>query len=166
MLALRITQPLGRQHQGPIGLWQRVRAPPAAFAGIEDRLEPELAPQRARHQHGPPARRLVGLHGVAAGLRCRPHSLAVEQADQGLQVRGEEILPAEVGDDPLLRLPVFPVGLDETEVFVSKAGAAANFAGAQVHRLSRVYTGTEPTPAREYVVPTRAATFRLSLGFR
>jgi hypothetical protein len=84
---------------------------------------------------------LLGLHGF--GLTCagRPRRLATEHAHQGIEVRGEEILPTEIGDDPLLGVPVVPVGFDETEVFVGDAGAAADFDRAQVHRLSRVYTG-------------------------
>ena len=45
----------------------------------------------------------------------------------------EEVLSSEIGDDALLDLTAFAVGLDDTDVFVDGAAFGADFHGSRVH---------------------------------
>jgi hypothetical protein len=45
----------------------------------------------------------------------------------------EEVLSTEIGDDALLDLTAFAVGLDDTDVFIDGAAFRANFHGSRVH---------------------------------
>ena len=45
----------------------------------------------------------------------------------------EEVLASEVGDDALLDLAAFAVGLDDADVFVDGAAGGADFDGSRVH---------------------------------
>ena len=50
--------------------------------------------------------------------------LALDQANQRIEVRCEQVLAAEVTDDALLVLAVVAVGLDQTDVLMLDALAA------------------------------------------
>jgi hypothetical protein len=54
----------------------------------------------------------------------------LDNPDQVVEVRGEQVLASEVEHDTLLRAAVFPVGLDESDVLVGGAGAPAGLDGA------------------------------------
>ena len=45
-----------------------------------------------------------------------------KQADEGVQMRSEQILASEVGDDALLDLVAVAEGLDQAEVLVTAVG--------------------------------------------
>jgi len=47
----------------------------------------------------------------------------LEEADQGVEVRGEEILASEMGDDAPLDLVPFPIRFHQSEVFVAAIGS-------------------------------------------
>src|ERR1700680_3766120 len=60
-------------------------------------------------------------------------SLAGEEASELGEHFDEEVLPSEIGDDALLDLTAFAVGLDDTDVFVDGAAFGADFHGSRVH---------------------------------
>ncbi len=137
VLARRGTQPVRHQHQGAIRQGHPVRGAAPAL-GIEDAVQPQLGPERARHEHRAPVPGAERVHGPRRAARGRAR-LAAQQPDERVQMRGEQILAPEVTDDALLVLAVLAVGLDEPDVLVLDASAAGRLDGAQEHRhlLSR-----------------------------
>ena len=59
--------------------------------------------------------------------------VATEQSLEFGEDVDEEVFAAEVGDDALLDLAVFAVGLDDADVFVERAAGGADFHGSRVH---------------------------------
>ena len=80
----------------------------------------------------------AGSGEVIQGNPARRGGLVLEQADEGVQVRSEEILASEMRDDSLLDLVAVTEGLDEAEVLVTAVGG---FDGAEEQggRLLRHY---------------------------
>ncbi len=131
MLARRGTQAVGNQDQRPIRQHPAVDWPPAA-AALDDPLEAQLAPQRARHQHGPPIPRADRVHLPRAHSGAR--RVTAEQPGEAVEMRRQEIFAAQVADDALLVLAVFAIGLDESHIFVLASLATRRLDDAEIHR--------------------------------
>ena len=69
----------------------------------------------------------------SAGSGASAVVLAGEELAELGEDLDEEVLASEIGDDALLDLAVFAVGLDDADVFVDGAAGGADFDGSRVH---------------------------------
>jgi hypothetical protein len=132
MFAAGMDEAIGQQHKGAVT--ERRPLPGLAEQRIEDVPQPELLKQGADDEHGSPG---GGFKDFEVGSRhfADQRRLASEQALQLRQQGGQEILAAEVGNDPLLDLAVLAVGLDDTDIDVDGAVGGGHFDGAEVHGI-------------------------------
>jgi hypothetical protein len=137
MFATRRGEPVGDQHQSAIA--QRCRVATAAPGElVERRLQPELAPQLERHQHGSPIpcphRTDIRTADAAIGER-----LAVQQACQlaEIEMGGQQVLAAEIEDGAMTGLAVLAKGLDDPHLLVFDAFAAGGAHHPQEHGFLR-----------------------------
>jgi hypothetical protein len=98
---------------------------------VEDPPEAQLIEQGADEKDRPPVRGIndlgfgrIGRFGV--GLAGKKFAELGKDLDQ-------QIFATEIGDDALLDLTVFSVGLDEADVFVHGTAGGADFDGSRVH---------------------------------
>ncbi len=147
VLALRAREPIGHQHQNPVGQRPARRAPGRRCDLIQDRVQTQLAPQLLGHEHRAPDRRLLRAHPLERHPGRRRRS--AQQTHQRFQVRGQKVFAAQIGDDPLLGMSVFPVGFDQAHVLIGGTPRAARFDGAKAHkydtRIWREYGGKSST---------------------
>ena len=124
VLTGRSDEPVGDEHEGAVGE-RHTFGPPEVL--IEDAPEAQLVEQGPNDEDRPPVRGF-------AELRVRRITvLAGEEPSELGEYFEEEVLPSEIGDDALLDLTVFAVGLDDADVFVDGAAFGADFDGSRVH---------------------------------
>ncbi len=149
MLAGGRDQPVGDQDEGTVRE-RNAFGPPERL--VEDLPESQLLEQGPDDEDRPPGRgveelRVWRIAGVGAGIA------AEEFAELG-EDRDEEVLASEVGDDALLDLSAFTVGLDDADVFVDGAAGGADFDGSRVHENKYhdglgINQGVRPGTSRE-----------------
>ena len=94
---------------------------------VEDGPETQLVEQGPDDEDRSPVRGFAEL-GVGGIM-----SLAGEEPSELGEDLEEEVLASEIGDDALLDLTAFAVGLDDADVFVDGAAGGADFDGSRVH---------------------------------
>src|SRR4051794_9160135 len=124
VLAGRGDEPVGDEHEGAVGERDALGPPEVS---VEDVPEAQLIEQGPNDEDRPPVRGFAEL-GVG-GIR----SLAGEEPSELGEHLDEEVLSSEIGDDALLDLAAFAVGLDDADVFVDGAAGGADFHGSRVH---------------------------------
>ncbi len=102
-----------------------------AEMSVADGPEAELVEQGTDGEDGPPGRGIDDLGIGQGGVFLT--DVATEQSLEFGEDVDEEVFAAEVGDDALLDLAVFAVGLDDADVFVESAAGGADFHGSRVH---------------------------------
>ena len=131
VLAGRSNEPVGDEHEGTIG---KRHALGAAEMLIEDVPEAQLVEQGAHDEHRPPGR---GLADVELGRIARLDlAFSGEEPAQLGQHFEQNVLTSQIGDDALLDLATFTVGLDDADIFVDGAAGGADFDGPGVHGSS------------------------------
>ena len=95
--------------------------------GVQDRAQRELVKQMPGNQDGSP-RGGAGSGDLIYGNPARGGGIVLEQANESVQVRSEEILAPEMRDDALFHLVALAEGFDEAEVLVA---AVSGFDGAE-----------------------------------
>src|SRR5262245_29556945 len=131
VLAARLNQPIGQQHESPIAKG----GPFLGFAEqfVEQLPQSQLVEEGADNKHGPPG---GGFQDVEVTDRFADQTwLALEQALQLRQQCGQDILAAEVGDRTLFDLAVLAVGLDDANVLIDGALGGGHLDGAEVHGI-------------------------------
>jgi hypothetical protein len=116
MFTGRRDEPVGNEDEGTVGE-RDVFGPAGVF--VEDFPQAQLFKQGANDEDRPPGRGVeelgVGrIGGFVAGI-------AAEECSELGEDRDEEVLASEVGDDALLDLAAFTVGLDDANVLVDGA---------------------------------------------
>ena len=130
VLAAGMDQPAGDQHEGSIRPWDHG---PLSQKPIQQIPQSQLLEQRAHHQQRPPAE---GLKDVDIAVPLAFHfGGAFQDTAQVGQYGGKQIATAQVGDDALLDLAVFAVGLDDAQVFIEGTVGGGDFDGAHVHAV-------------------------------
>ena len=128
MFTGRGDEPVGDQREGAVGEGDALGSPEVL---VEDRPEAELVEEGADDEDRPPVGGITDAGcGRIAGLEV---GIAGEEAAELGEDLDEEVLAAEVGDDPLLDLAVMAIGFDDADVFVDGAAGGADFDGSWVH---------------------------------
>src|SRR4051812_48627764 len=117
-------EPVGDEDEGAVGE-RNAFGPPEVL--VEDAPEAQLIEQGPHDEDRPPGRGFAEL-GVGGIL-----SLAGEEPSELGEDFDEEVLASEIGDDALLDLTGFAVGLDDADVFVDGAAFGADSHGSRVH---------------------------------
>src|SRR4051812_28480159 len=128
VLAGRGDEPVGNEHEGAVG--ERYAFGMAEVL-VEDGPESELVEDGADGKDGSPSRGIDDL-GIGWGVVFGTVGGPEESLEFGEDV-DEELVAAEVGDDALLDLAGFAIGLDDADVFVDGAAGGADFPGPRVH---------------------------------
>ena len=117
-------EPVGDEHEGAVGERDAFGPPEGS---VEDVPEAQLIEQGPNDEDRPPVRGFAesGVRGV--------RSLAGEEPSELGEHLDEEVLSSQIGDDALLDLAAFAVGLDDADVFVDGAAGGADFHGSRVH---------------------------------
>ena len=170
MLAAGRGEAIDHQQQSPIA--QHADIAMAALAQpVERRLQPELAPQVARHQHRSPIPCRDRLHLIGPDVAGGGGSdrLAVQQARQlaEVEMRRQHVAATEIENGAMPGLALLAKGFDHAHVLVRHPGAAAGANHAQEHgfsdNLSRRIATRNQAAARGKSVDFRQF---LSLRFR
>ena len=124
VLTGRGDEPVGDEHKGAVGEGDAFGLPEVS---VEDAPESQLIEQGPNDEDRPPVRGFaeLGVRGITI--------LAGEEPSELGEHLEEEVLSSEIGDDALLDLTAFAVGLDDTDVFVDGAAFGADFHGSRVH---------------------------------
>ena len=119
MLAGRAGEPIGQQGKEALGEGLTVAEGRAAC--VQYRAQRQLLEQVAGHPNRSPGGGLRCGNVLAANPRRRGR-VGLQEAHQGVQMRGQEVLPSEMSDDALPDLGALPVGLHQAQVLVVAAG--------------------------------------------
>ena len=136
VFAGRPDQAIGDEDEGAVGV--RNASLVVAFTRlaeefVEDGSEPQLVEEGANDEGGPEG---PGLKDLDVGRLAGNDGVAAQDADEVGEEWLEEILAAEVGDDPLFDFAVEAEGLDDAEVLVDGAVGGGDFDGTDEHEDS------------------------------
>ena len=130
MFAAGLTQPIGHQRQSAVGQF----SPQTTLLGqgVDDLLHSQLLPELPRHQHHSP---VPSSHRRRLSVRRLAFSLSLQQAQQGVGMRSQQLLATQIADHAVARTAGIPIGLDQADIFVDGAIRALDFGGAEEHAV-------------------------------
>ena len=126
MFAAGLTQPISYQGESAVGQF----SPQATLLGqrVDDLFHSQLLPEVARHQHHSP---VPSSHRRHLWPRGWTFFFSLQQAQQGVGMRGQHFFAAQITDDAVARPASIPIGFHQTDIFVDGAVWALDFGGAE-----------------------------------
>jgi hypothetical protein len=126
MFAGGLTQAIRHQGQSAIGQFSSQ----ATLLGqrVDNRLHSQLLPKVPRYQHDSP---IPSTHRRRLAVRSLAFFFSLQEAQQGVGMRGQQLLAAQITDDAVARTAGIPIGLDEADIFVDRAVWALDFGGTE-----------------------------------